>query len=261
MEDQNQNSANDEQNAVSNGKKKRVIVSHPYPIKSLPEAIAFVDVIYTKLGGNDYFDKEDIAKAHNMTYIAIRQILSTCQQYGLLENKHGVGYKPTDLFVSIKHPDNDLQLESSIIDSVQKPYPFMFLIDRFKGHPIPHLVGIQNPLIKELSYKKDIAVKVAGLFVETLKHYSLLDDKEIIKLDSGKKLTQTTDPDPDPHAGKGEKPKDQKGDDSFIPPPPVGILPILIPMKSTNEKAYLYLPENYKEEDLERILKFVEALK
>jgi len=258
MEEEKENSQNQDLNTVSNGKKKRVIVSHPYPIKSLPEAVAFVETIYTKLGANEYFDKEDIAKAHNMTYIAIRQILSTCQQYGLLENKHGVGYKPTDLFIAIKHPDNDLDHSQKIAESFQKPYPFAFLIDRFKGHPIPHLLGIQNPLIKELSYKKDIASKVAGLFVDTLRHYSLLDDKDIIRLNAG---------DPKQHiptsGGKpnGEGQKDGDGDKNPIPPPPVGVLPILIPMKSTNEKAYLYLPENYKEEDLDRILKFVDALK
>ncbi|MEP7259292.1 MAG: hypothetical protein ABI687_12905, partial [Flavitalea sp.] len=40
-----------------------------------------------------------------------------------------------------------------------------------------------------------------------------------------------------------------------------GMMDIVIPLKSTKEKAHLWIPEDYTSEDLDRISKFVDALK
>src|ERR1700733_12986469 len=88
---------------TTNGPFKKVTQAHSssYPSIELSEGIALVTKISTDLGNTQYHDKELIAKALGFAWSSLKMKISTCVQYGLVELKHGIGYKVTLLFIQI----------------------------------------------------------------------------------------------------------------------------------------------------------------
>jgi hypothetical protein len=248
MTDNDNSNHHDLQNG--NDDKQRAQRSSSYTVINQAEAIDFVDVIYKKLGTNKFHDKYEIAKAHNLSHFSIKQILSTCQQYGLLVNKHGEGYKPTELFVSIIHPKSDSEKRLNLIESFNSSELFKKLNTSYNGSRLPALQGITSTIIRDSGLKPDIAIKVANIYIDNLRAANVVDANEFV-LFSDKPVTPT----------KGDEGKtDIKTPPAFTPPPDENIIDILIPLRD-KKQAHLFIPEEYKDSDLNRIIKFVEALK
>lgn len=253
--EENQIQSSDAQDEQDGGKKGQR--SNSFTVKTLPEIISFGENIYKELGSHTYFDKDAIARANGVTYFAIKQTLSTAQQYGILLNKWGGGYKLTDLFISIVHPKNDQEYNESIITSLNTPEIFKKLNEAFNNKRLPNLSGITNTIIRDSGLKQDNATRVANIYVENLKHFGLLDNNGFVALSiSPNRNTQTqtgngadTPPPPPPPFVEDTKPPLNKD-----------LQDILIPLKERRE-AHLIIPIDYKDEDINRILKFVEALR
>ncbi|HWD89339.1 MAG TPA: hypothetical protein VG367_14510 [Mucilaginibacter sp.] len=239
--------AQDEQDESRKGSKVNSV-----PIKGLREILAFSDNVYKELGDHGYHDKNAVARANGLSYHTIKQTLSTCQQYGLLINKYGEGYKLTDLFISIVHPKNDLEYNESIVASLNSSEIFRGLNDAFNNKRLPALSGISNTLIRDYGLKQDTASKVAAIYVDNLKDFGFIDQNGFVTLSKG--VSRTPEPKADEH----------KNDPPPPPPPPdkpdETILDILIPLKEKRQ-AHLIIPMEYKDEDINRIIKFVDALK
>jgi len=97
------NSEGSEADISENGSGNKRVAT---PVLTFNEAFTFVDNINKQLGAHTFHKNQAIADACGLALPTIRQTLSTCQQYGLLELKHGIGYKPTALFESILFPKN-----------------------------------------------------------------------------------------------------------------------------------------------------------
>jgi hypothetical protein len=226
--------------------------SSSYPIKELSYIISFVTKIYTDLGFNKYHPNTDIAKVNDLAVASTKQILSTAQQYNLLEIKHGTGYKVTNLFIKIHKPVNEHEKKNAIAESLKSPEIFSKLINEYVGHPVPLQSGLTNQISRNFDLKENIAEKVAEIFTTNLREFGFLNSRNELILDdtskgAGVKKDEVVEP-------KKEPPfVPVKEDENFIDIP--------IPLKSTKQKARLILPETYTEEDLDRIAKFVEALK
>lgn len=253
------NSTSEQPLAEDNGD-KNLKRSRSYPSKLHNYVVSFVERIYTELGSSDYHGNEDIAKAHNLAIPSIKPTLSTAQQYGLLELKHGVGYKVTPLAIKIFHPENDSEKIASIIESLKSSDLFNDLINQFNGQVVPSLNGVTNILIRRFDFKSIIAEKVAEIFIDNLKQYNLINPKNVLvvenKKDNGVVNNKTQESLNNQTIDSNSTKLDEK---KFAIEP--GIVDIVIPLKSSNQKAHLLIPENYKEEDLDRIAKFVDALK
>jgi hypothetical protein len=246
----------DEQQETDHGEKERR--GQSYPVREHSFVVNFVSKIYTELGYTAFHSKERIAEIHGLAVPSIRQILSTAQQYKLLEIKHGTGYKVTSLFIRIYRPVNDQEKKEAIIESLRSPDFFVDLFNDFTGHVVPSNNGIANIFIRK-GLKEIAATRLAEIFITNLKEYGLVNQNNILSYASpetgvDKKNNNTIN-------GENSTPetKKTKEEDSIQLKP--GIVDIVIPLKSTTVKAHLLIPEDYKEEDLDRIAKFVEALK
>ena len=237
-----------------------------YVSKDHKSMMEFVSVIYKNLGHADFHSNKAIATAHKLSPDSIKVQLGAAQLYNLLEIKHGIGYKITNLFKRIYMPINETEKRSAIIESLNSSETYKGLFKEYEFHILPPISGLKNHFIRNWHLKEDKAEKTAQIFIDNLREYNLLDSRNVLTSGMPPKPENETPPANNSNLDKemeDEAKNSQNGDENKIIPPPkeVGLLDILIPLKSSKTKAHLYIPEDYTNEDLDRIAKFVEALK
>lgn len=225
--------------------------------------VDFVTEIYKNLGHTDYHLNKAIAAVHGLSPDSIKQQLTSCQQYKLLELKFSVGYKITELFKRIYLPVNDTEKRAAIIESLKSPESYTALFKNYEFHILPPVSGLKNHFVRTYQFKEDIAEKTATVFIENLKEYNLLDSRGV--LISGMKAPINSAPDTGNDSttlnSSTEPQKQAEVKNEIHTEYEPRMIDIVIPLKTTKEKAHLLIPEDYQAEDLERISKFVEALK
>ena len=244
-----------EDNAQKEAKKRISYVSRDH--KSM---VDFVGMVYKNLGFTDYHSNKAIATIHGLSPDSIKQHLTSAQQYKLLEIKFGTGYKVTDLFKRIFLPVNDMEKRSAVIESLKSPETYQQLFKEYEFHILPPLSGIKNHFVRNVHLREDIAEKAAQIFIDNLHDYDLLDARGV--LISGMNVLGTVTSIESPT--KQVEEKESKAESVLkeaVNNSDVNMVDIVIPLKSTKSKAVLSIPEDYKEEDLDRIMKFVDALK
>jgi hypothetical protein len=223
--------------------------------------VQFVAAIYKSLGHTDYHTNKEIATVHQLSPDSIKQHLTSSQQYKLLELKFGVGYKITDLFKRIILPMNDSEKRAAIIESLKSPETYQPLFKEYEFHLLPPLNGIKNYFVRNFHFKDEIAEKTAQIFLNNLIEYDLIDSRGVLisgmKIGNGQGSTET---EKTQETTKGEiSPKKEASTPTSVSSD--NIIDIVIPLKTSKRQAHLLLPDDYQPEDLERISKFVEALK
>ncbi len=246
----------DAQETNNKSPKERAIIS-----KKLKEVISFGTNVYKELGNHAYHDKDAIARANGLSYFTIKPTLSTAQQYGILINKYGDGYKLTDLFLNIAHPKNDKEYKESIVLSLNASDMFKKLNEAFNNKRLPALQGIINTLIRDNSLKEAAATKVATIYIENLKDFGLIDSNGFVCLTPTIGSVENKHNSPDvgdtPPPPPPPPPNNMQ---NFAPPDIPNVIDVLIPLKGKRQ-AHLFIPDEYGDEDLVRIIKFVDALK
>lgn len=257
----NLNSVENTPQAEDGSSPKEAKKRNSYVARDHKSMVEFVSKVYKNLGHAEYHSNKAIATINELSPDSIKQQLSSCQQYKLLEIKHGTGYKITDLFKRILLPVNDDEGRSATIESLKSPESYAPLFKEYEFHILPPVSGIKNHFVRNQHLKEDIAEKTAQIFIDNLKEYNLLDARGV--LISGMKSPTNGASTVTPKEEKGEIKDDRetKANKREELPSDVKMIDIIIPLKSSKIKAILSIPEDYKEEDLDRISKFVEALK
>ena len=226
-----------------------------YPSYELSDIIAFVTQIHLELGYTNYHDKESIAKVFGVTYSAIKNKLSTAQEYGL---KHGTGYKITPLFLKIYRPENDEEKREAILESLRFSSLYRRLIEEYNGHNVPSLIGLATTLFRRYGLLEKPAEKAASIFYNNLKEFHLIGDDNILAFNSFTMLEDNNTHNNDSSAIEFK----------MLPPPPktinAEVVPedyIEIPIPVSCGKAYLRIPEKATPEDYVKIAKVVDAYK
>jgi len=260
MEDTNvkNNVESAEANGASEDKDSKRSV---YPTRSLNYMISFVSKVYTELGANIYHSKEDISKIHNLSVSTIKPLLSTAQQYGLLELKHGTGYMVTKLFTKIFRPLDDNEKRQGVVDSLRSSQIYSQLLGEYNNRVFPSANGLVNVLVRSHGMNDGIAQKMVEILFENLKTYNLLNSSSVLSLD-----TKTSHPHKEPEKKheepikiENDKPSDkQTGIIAIDEEPDNGMIKIPIRLKG-KRMAYLSFPSEYDDQDLTRIEKVIKA--
>jgi len=241
----------------SKSDKKRI----SYVSRSHKSMVEFVAVIYKNLGHAEHHKNEAIAAIHKLAAPSIKQQISSCQQYRLLEIKHGVGYKITDLFTRIYLPVNENEKRAAVIESLKSPETYQQLFRDNEFHIVPPVTGIKNHFVRNYQIKPEIAERVAEIFLENLRDYNLIDSRGVLL--SGLPVKSNI-----PN-GDTENPTENKPSESIAPPKPptppapkdednLFELPIPLPNK---RKAYLKYPlDNLTRKDIKVITKALEFI-
>lgn len=230
-----------------------------YPAKTLQYILEFSNKIYSELGHADYHPNSKIAAANKLAESSIRQTLSTAQQYGILELKHGTGYKLTQQFFRIIQPVSDNDKMLAILDCLETPDLYSDLLRIYDGHLAPQAVHLKNRLFKEYDLLDYVAASVAEIFLENLKAYGLISPANIITVRKTRgelenRHTQNMDPMADaPKISSTPKSiQDDDGNDDETM--------IKIPIRLKGKRmAYLTFPSEYDDQDLIRIEKVIKA--
>lgn len=243
-------------NAQKDAKKRTSYVARDH--KSM---VDFVAGVYKNLGHTEYHSNKAIAAVHQLSPDSIKQHLTSCQQYRLLEMKHGIGYKITELFTRILLPVNDSEKRTAIIESLKSPDTYQQLFKEYEYHIVPPLTGIKNHFVRTFQFKDDIAEKTAQVFLENLTDYELLDprgvlisampvkpkEKEVVTEPLIKNEVEETPP--PPRFGR-----------SAVIPPDDGLFELPIPLPN-RRRAYLRYPlENLTRKDINVITKALEFI-
>jgi hypothetical protein len=232
--------------------------NNPVPYRTLESILEFVSIIYNELGHDVYQTREQIAQVHGLSPNTIKQQLSTAQSFGLLEIKHRVGYKTTDLFARIHLPGDEEEKKQGILEAI-KSFPLYgnLLAHYEKSGILPNYTGIANTISRQFGVQStDVAAKAAKDFVSTLRTFGLLDDKNILRLNSRLTLpienraqqTQSQQPTNQQSNPSSENHLEDKNS-----------VTVTVPL-GDGTVAKIILPSKFTDKMLNRIIKFSKAL-
>lgn len=222
-----------------------------YPIKPFKSIEIFVGNVYKKYGDNGVHSNQTIAEANNLSTNSIKQTLSTSQQYGTMQRIHGEGYRVTDRFTKIFHPENEDQRNQAIIECI-KGVPFYIpLFADYNEKIVPSIEGLTNRFVREFKMKSHIAKNAAEVFLRNLRDFNLITSRGVLMLKSEIKQPDNSLPKTPNDTNDGFKLQNSnviKGDDVKIP----------IRLKG-GKMAYLSFPSDFTDEDLIKIFKVLKA--
>lgn len=252
---------------------KSHVRSVSYPSSSITESVDFVQKIYAALGNSSFNTRETIARVLNTSPNTIQMALSTAGQYGLLEMKSKVGYRPTQLFLTIYKPKSDKIKEDALIACLKNPKLYQALIQKFENDIVPSKVGLGIQLFHDHSVADNVSEKAASIFIENLQILKLLDGENVFRLNAFQQNESETTEVKETQLATQELPTVEASEESRKPSIIPNIereintnidapesVPIVIPFKS-GRRAKLVVPENVTNDELDKIIKFIDALR
>ncbi len=228
-----------------------------YPVKTANGVIPFVGKAYQKYGSSDVLSNEKIADANDLSVNSIKQILSTCQQYNFLKNIHGKGYKITTDFTKIFHPENDEEKIQTVISCLMQVPFYTQLFTSYNDSVVPHIDGLINKFMRDYGMRNNSASIAAEIFVQNLKDYGLLNNRNVLIVKRGIQPIPTAYTNPDTKDAVSSKPpaKPQEDDSDSGE-----LLTYEFPL-TENKKAILKYPKsNMVIEDFDIITMAIELL-
>lgn len=154
--------------------------SNSYPSISVAKAVEVTEVIY-KNAGNNFLPVEQIAKLLKKNPVYISQWLSSCVQYGLIELKFKVGYRPAFICKKIFKPFSDIEKNEALIECFKKPKLYQELISKYENHTIPSRSVLPNILDRDHNIYDDAAIKASDAFNDNISDLGLLNkDDELV---------------------------------------------------------------------------------
>lgn len=237
------------------------------PAKELSFAISFVTKVYKELKPGVYHSKEEIAAVQNLAVNSIKSLLSTAQQYNLLELKYGVGYKVSSLFEKIYLSVKEKERKESILESLNHPPVYHDIFTEYNGKVFPGVQEMNKFVSEKYNIKNSVASRIVEILFENLKEYKLINASGILSLDAAAPETIENE------QNTIERQTEIVFEKAMEQPAPlaadtiiknnstnVEMFEIIIPLKNKS-KAFLKIPEDHTNTDLEKIARIVQAYK
>jgi hypothetical protein len=239
--------------------KKTVERSNSYPAFSIEYAFDLTRKIYLQFGSSAHNTRETIAKVLKMSSNYLIIPLSTATQYGLLEMKSKIGYNPTPLFVQYYKPESDEEKREAQLRCLRNPKLYDALLNAYKGNKLPSAQALATTLFRRYNIAENASVKAAEIFIDNLKTLSLLDEENnLLDFEQTEPVLESAPP-----------PQDTKSSNNLSSNGPVlsaTINPSLTDLSmgiklNDGRKATLIYPENITDNDWDRIIRIINALK
>jgi hypothetical protein len=225
-----------------------------YPSETIDYCIQLIRKIVAQKGGGALVSRDEIAVILGKAQQTLQLKISTCVQYGLLSKSHGKGYCSSPLFQTIETPEFDHDKTNALIEVLGNPPLYRKLIERYNGKSLPTEGGLVNILVSEFKVNKNSAERAAKIFFDNCQNLKVIDGGNRLKVISGVVNKQENPTPPiNPPSSQNGTPKAPEHED--------GVTIIPIPLRASGKKAFLHLPDGYTDADLNRIAKFINALK
>jgi len=225
----------------------------------------FTQNIYSHFGGNSFNSRETIAKILKRSPELLKSPISSCVQYGLLEMRSKVGYKPTARFMDLYKQDDPEIYRNTMIACLKSPPLYATLLESYKGDIVPSLNVLANSLFKKHGILENASEKVASVFLQNLEDLGLIGaDRKLLDLD--KKPDEINAERLDDNGAEKGSQVDQdldlkdKHDSKSGKTPPVNDLSFIIEVPlADNRKAKILCPMDVNDKDLTKILRVISS--
>jgi hypothetical protein len=245
--------------------KKSIGRSVAYPASTINNSREFTQTIYSHFGGNSFNTRETIGKILKKSPQILKAPISACVQYGLLEMRSSIGYKPTPRFMDLyKQDDPDIYREA-MISCLKEPELYSTLLDLYKGDIVPALPVLANSLFKKHKIIENVSEKAASIFLQNLEDLDLIgNDRKLLDLDlkptpNIEKLQEDEVIDDDAKKEPENKFEEQTRQDKE---PIIDINPELFVIEVpliNSRRAKIICPMDYTTKDLKKIMKVLGA--
>jgi hypothetical protein len=246
------------------------IRSSAYPSYDIEYCVEFTKKFHQNFGNSNYIQREEIAKVLKISVGHIQTQLSSSVQYGTVEMKTKSGYKPSLSFLKIYKPISEDERREALIDCLLKPDLYKKLLLQFKDSTVPTASALATILFRNHNIAEAASESAAEIFIKNLNDLSLLDNENNLLLNrdiSDLEESQTGSPKEEPaknHTGAKQpqvkiirKQEHHQFNEEQIHPE---TYPIPIPLKG-NRVATLIIPKDIQNEDLDKIVRFIDALR
>lgn len=253
---------NTEDVSIDDVNQKEAKKRNSYVSRDHRSMVEFISNVYKNLGHSNYHTNKEIATVNGLSPDSIKQHLTSGQQYGLLEIKHRIGYKITDLFKRIYLPINELERKAAIVESLKTPSTYQQLFKEYEYHVVPPISGIKNHFVRHIHLAENIAEKAAQVFIDNLRDYELLDSRGVLisGMVSKQNSNETNNVKGDNGVSNDYTPPPPTTPPAYTPPPPPddGLFELPIPLPN-KRKAYLKYPiDSLTKKDIKVITKALE---
>lgn len=241
----------------SNPKNKpTLIMGASFPVETIKSCIDTVKKIASHSGSGNFVSRKDVTIILGKSEGTVNLKLSTCVQYGLLLNKHGKGYLPSELFMQYIDPVYDEDRKKAMLQMFNQPALYAKIILALNSKILPNEDGFANLLKNEYGVNPNSSEKAAKIFFENAKMLDIVDNNNRLRVL--------------PSLSGEEKSKDinlsgeakNAGEENPSPPPPLpppppadDLFELPIPLGG-KRKAYIRYPlDDLKKKDIKIIVK------
>lgn len=235
-----------------------------YPSNTIAHCISLTESIYKYFGTAIYIPRDRICEKTGISDSHIQTQLSSCVQYGLLEMKPKEGYKPTPLFTKIYKPMPGENVNDAKVESFREPELYKNVIKEFNNQT--HTIdGLATILFRKFKVSENASKTAAKIFLENAKELQLLNDENLFRID-GISDIQAVEQVEVLETAENRNANNTIEEIKFLPPqtgssktnksfdhPPI---PVYLDDGSVAE---VYLPNGFKKDDINRIIKVLKA--
>lgn len=142
--------------------------SMAFPVDTITESVEFVRKVVAARGETTSKSK-DISLSTGIPEGSLPLTISTACQYGIMENIHGMGYRPTSLYREIVSPTFEHERSMAIYSALTNPILYKKIIEEFNGKLLPNEKGFSNYLVTKFSFKSYAIPKIVRAFFANFK--------------------------------------------------------------------------------------------
>lgn len=158
--------------------------SSAYPSYTISYCLDFIKKVYLEYGSSSFATRKNLADVLGISEGAIQMRTSSAVQYGLLEKKSGEGYKPSELFLKIHKPLNEVEKYNAQMEVLKKPKLYSQLLDDLENHIIPSTNGLGTILFRKFNIVEKVSEKAAKVFIDNINYLNLKSEDNKLILDS-----------------------------------------------------------------------------
>lgn len=213
--------------------------SAAYPSVSIKESIDFSGQIYENFGTKSFTKEEDISTVLKKSYSTLKPKYSSACQYGLLELKYKLGYKPSQAYLDIRNPRSEAEERATLLKCFQSPPLYRKLIEKYDNGIIPVKIGLRAYLIKDFGITESAVDACLEVFFDNAISLKVMNEERYFSINSV--LSNNSFAIGEQEKQEEGKPPSPEGNLTVIPIPEV-IIPKVELLNKKNSLEYREIP-------------------
>jgi hypothetical protein len=153
-----------------------------YPYDTIKSSLDLMEKIVSIKGTGQYSTRKEISIMLGKAEATLVMKLSSCIQYGILINKFGVGYIPTDLFNEYIEPVYEHDKKKVIVKMLLNPPFYKTIIDDLNGKILPNEGGLVNLFKNNYKLIPTSAERAAKALWENLRFAGVIDSNNRLRV-------------------------------------------------------------------------------